>query len=204
IYGTVERNFLRCVFYDGVTGTTFYGIVVMDNSQWVNVAHNIGDRSRHLVVTTARTQGQGHYGQPFFINIHHNHAYDSMAGGAGRSYAYESHGFGRFITFDGNTAHGCFAGIRVENGQDTKIVNNSFKGYGYQGIIIGGSGTSIRNLLIANNHVDEYTAEVTSGLPAAIAFVANGVNVDNVKILGNLLTRTSVSNAGAGITVGKN
>lgn len=206
LYGTIERNLLRSAFYDGVTGTIFYGIVVMDCSQWINVGHNIGDRARHLVVTTARTSGQGFYGQPYFVNIHHNHFYDSMSGGAGRSFAYEQHGFGRFVTFDGNSAHGCYSGIRVEGGVDIRVVNNSFKDYGYAGIIIGGSSTLTKNVLVAGNLVDGYTGEVTTGEPAAVRFEAAGATISNVKVSGNILTNTynATAAAGVGISVGSN
>ena len=206
LYGTMERNLLRSAFYDGVTGTIFYGIVVMDCSQWVNVGHNIGDRARHLVITTARTSGQGFYGQPYFVNIHHNHFYDSMSGGAGRSFAYEQHGFGRFVTFDGNSAHGCYAGIRIEGGVDTQVVNNTLKDYGYAGIILGGSSTLTKNVVIANNLVDGYTGEVTTGAPAGIRIEASSATVSNVKIANNVLTNTynATASTGGGTSVGAN
>lgn len=205
IYGTIEKNFLRSAYYNGVTGTIFYAIAIVDCSQWINVAHNIGDRARHLVITAARSSGQGFYGQPYYINIHHNHFYDSMAGGAGRSYAYEQHGFGRFVSFNFNTADGCHSGLRLEMPQDCTAIGNIFRNYGYAGIIVGGSGTAIKNVLIANNLISKYTGEVT-GVQGAFRVEAVGATIENLKFVGNVMTDTFNASAanGAGISIGGN
>lgn len=204
IIGRINRNNFTGVYYDGVTGTIFYGIAVVDCSQWVEIAGNIGDQVRHLVVTTSRTAGQGFYGQPYWINIHNNISYDSMAGGGGRSYAYEQHGFGRYIMWIGNQAHGCYAGFNMDGGQDNVFIGNQICGYGYQGIIIGESGTKTQNVLVANNTIDDYTGEVTSGLPAGIRLEVSD-EMSGVTIQDNVITNcTSIAspNIGQGISIG--
>lgn len=204
ILGRINHNRFTGVYYDGVTGTIFYGIAIVDCSQWVEVGGNIGDKVRHLVVTVCRSSGQGFFGQPHFINIHHNISYDSMAGGGGRSYAYEQHGFGRFVVWDANQAHGCYAGFNMDGGSDNAFINNQITGYGYQGIIVGEAGTKSKNVTIANNTVDNYTGEVNSGLPAAIRLETSD-EMSNVVIENNKLTNcTSISlpNVGQAISVG--
>lgn len=204
ILGGINHNRFTGVYYDGVTGTIFYGIAIVDCSQWVEVGGNIGDKVRHLVVTVCRSSGQGFFGQPHFINIHHNISYDSMAGGGGRSYAYEQHGFGRFVVWDANQAHGCYAGFNMDGGSDNAFINNQITGYAFQGIIVGETGTKSRNVTVANNTVDNYTGEVTSGLPCAIRLEVSG-EMSNIVIENNKLTNcTSIAspNVGQAITVG--
>lgn len=204
IIGSINKNRFTGVYYDGVTGTIFYGIAVVDCSQWVEIAGNIGNKVRHLVVTICRSSGQGFYGQPHFINIHHNISYDSMAGGGGRSYAYEQHGFGRFVVWDANQAHGCYAGFNIDGGSDNAFINNQITGYGYQGVIVGEAGTKTRNLLVANNTIDNYTGEVTSGLPCGIRLEVSD-EMSGITIQDNVLTNcTSIAlpNVGQGMSIG--
>jgi len=99
IRGRVSNNKLTGVFYNGVDGTIFYGISIMDCTQWVDVSGNIGNRNRHLVVTTSRTNGQGFYGQPRWINVRGNIMNDAMSGGAVGPLPLK-------ITASGNLSHG--------------------------------------------------------------------------------------------------
>lgn len=200
IIGRINNNRLTGIYYDGVTGTIFYGICVMDCSQWIEVAGNIGNKVRHLVVTTARTTGQGHNGQPAFINIHHNICYDAMAGAGGRSFAYESHGFGRFNVWNANQAHGCYSGIRIEGGSDIAVISNLITGYAFQGIIIGRSDANISNVLVADNVVDNYTAEVTAGNPAAFR-LDGALTIANLVVEGNTFTKAAKTNIGSGLSL---
>lgn len=201
IRGRVSINNLTGVFYDGVTGTIFYGIAIMDGSQWIDVSGNIGNRNRHLVITTARTSGQGFYGQPRWINVRGNIMHDAMSGAAGRSFAFENHGFGQFISWVGNTANGCYSLIRLEQGTDNIVANNVCNGYGYQGIIVGETSTKIRNLVIANNVIKNYTAEVTAGSPAGIRFETSAEMI-NVCVNGNTFERVSSGSTGVGMSIG--
>jgi len=66
ILGKIAGNTCNGVYYDGTTGSIFYGIVLLNATQWTNVHHNIGERNRHLVISTASTGG---YGQPMFCHI---------------------------------------------------------------------------------------------------------------------------------------
>lgn len=204
VLGRINRNNFTGVYYDGVTGTIFYGVAILDCSQWVEVGGNIGDKVRHLVVTLCRSSGQGFYGQPHFINIHHNISYDSMAGGGGRSYAYEQHGFGRFVVWDANQAHGCYAGFNMDGGSDNAFINNQITGYAFQGIIVGEVGTKSRNVTVANNTIDNYTGEVTSGLPCGIR-IETSDEMSGITIQDNVLTNcTSIEfpDIGQGISIG--
>jgi hypothetical protein len=200
IIGRINRNNFTGVYYDGVTGTIFYGITLLDCSQWVEVSGNIGDKVRHLVITTARTTGQGYFGQPYFINIHHNISFDSMAGAAGRSFAYESHGFGRFNIWNANQAHGCYSGLRVEGGQDISVTDNLITGYAYQGIIIGRTDSDLRNILVSGNLVDNYTGEITAGVPSALR-VEGALTIANLVVDGNNFTKVAKSNSGQGLSL---
>lgn len=198
ILGFVKNNRFTGVFYDGVTGTVFYGIAVLDCTQWVEIAGNIGDKVRHLVITSSRTSGQGFFGQPYFINIHHNISFDSMAGGGGRSYAFESHGFGRYTVWNANQAHGCYAGFNADGGEDILFCNNQITGYAFQGIIVGEPGTKAKNIAIINNTVDNYTGEVTAGLPCAVRLEVSD-EMSNILIENNKLTNcTSIASPGTG------
>lgn len=130
-----------------------------------------------------------------FINIHNNIVYDAMAGAGGRSFAFESHGFGRFNVWNANQAHGCYAGIRVEGGADISVTNNLFTGYAYQGIILGRWDANMSNILVSGNMVDNYTGEVTAGAPAGLRLDIC-LNMENVTIEGNTFTKTAKSNIG--------
>lgn len=203
ILGRVTDNYLHGVFYDGETGTTFYGVVLNNSTTWVNVEGNHGDRNRHLVVTTAFSEGNGYYGQPMFITIAHNKMADSMAGASGRSFAFECHGFGRFIDWVGNQADGCYAGLRLENGNDQKVIGNTFRNYAYQGIIIGGNGLNNRNIIISDNIISSYTGEVTAGNPCGIALVADvsGASFVNIVVSGNVMTGLHTGGYGMGVNI---
>lgn len=201
IRGRVSNNKLTGVFYNGVDGTIFYGISITDCTQWVDVDGNIGNRNRHLVVTTARTNGQGFYGQPRWVNVRGNIMNDAMSGGAGRSFAFENHGFGQFISWTGNQANGCYSFIRLEQGSDNIVDGNICNGYAYQAIIIGGVGVKIRNLVISNNVINNYTAEITSGSPAGIR-VDNSAEMINLLITNNTFAKVSSGNTGVGMSIG--
>lgn len=195
IIGRIQNNNFTGVFYDGVTGTIFYGIAVMNSSQWVDVSGNIGNKVRHLVVTTSTTSGQGVYGQPLFINIHHNICRDAMAGGAGRSFAFEQHGFGRYVNWEGNEAHGCYSGFRLESGVDNTLLGNIVAGYAYQGIIVGNAAAKVHNCLIQGNNVSGYTGEVTAGVPAAFRLELS-LEVKDLYVVGNKFSKVAVGNNG--------
>lgn len=201
IRGRVSNNRLTGVFYDGTNGMIFYGIAVMDSTQWVEVSGNIGDRNRHLVVTTARTSGQGFYGQPRWVTVRGNIMNDAQSGAGGRSFAYENHGFGQFISWIGNQANGCYSLIRLEQGTDNVVSGNICNGYGFQGIIVGSVGAKIRNLVISGNTIKNYTGEVTSGLPCGIR-IDTCYELINLSISDNTLERVVNGGNGKGISVG--
>lgn len=183
--GEVSSNTITGVFYDGSVVTTYYGIVILDSTQYVNVINNIGNKNRHLVVTLSQSTGQGYFGQPMFCKISGNIAYDSMAGDAGYSYAFENHGFGTHILWDGNIADGCHSGFNIENGTYNTVVNNIIKNYEYCGILIGGSGSGATNLLIANNQIMDMT-DYAAGVAAILVEDCSG-SFNNLVIKDNVI-----------------
>jgi hypothetical protein len=160
IRGNVTDNRFYGVFYDGSTGTIFYGLVVLDSSQYINIGDNIFERVRHGVTTTAKSGGQGAFGQPLYINIHHNQMLDAMAGGPGRSWGFEHHGFGLYISFNNNMVNGGYGGVNIDAGFGCEIIDNVFTNISHYGIEMGGSANRIGNILISGNHVSRETNEI--------------------------------------------
>ena len=197
---TLQHNRFRGTFYDGVTGTIFYAIVLLDACQYFTVHDNHGARSRHLVVTTAASAGQGRWGQCMFGIIHSNVVEDCMSGGGGRSYAYEMHGTGQHLTWANNIANGCYSYMRIEGGSDSQVIGGGCNGYAYQGLIIGGNGNTVRNVDIRGVRLHNYTGEVV-GMPAAIRLETSAL-VENVAIDGVQITNAVASGAGAAVSVG--
>jgi putative cofactor-binding repeat protein len=193
IHGEVRNNFIKGVYYDGATGTIFYGIILMNSCQYVNVHGNIGHKNRHLVVTTANTSGQGYYGEPLFINIDGNIFHDPEVGGNGRSYAFENHGFGRFIVWSNNISNGGYSGFNIENGSENTLIGNIIKSYAYSGIIIGGSGKGATNLCIKDNTISGMTNERAGH--AAILVEAITSTFANLSISGNSIKNPYNSSA---------
>lgn len=197
---SIHHNRIRGTFYDGVTGLIFYAIALLDSCQYFTVSNNQGSRSRHLVITTAASAGQGRWGQCMFGVIHSNVAEDCMAGGAGRSYAYEMHGTGQHLLWANNIANGCYSFMRIEGGSDSQVIGGGCNGYAFQGLIIGGTGNTVRNIDIRGVFLNNYTAEV-GGIVAAIRFetstVMENVTIDGVKVYGG-----AVANVGNVISIG--
>lgn len=201
IRGSVYNNRVRCSFYDGVRGVIFYGIAVLDSTQWVRIHDNYGERIRHLVVTSSRSAGQGFWGQPRFIAVNGNIAKDLMAGGQGRSYAYEHHGSGEDIIFDGNMADGCYSGFNIE-GSNVAVTNNIVMNYGVAGITIERDALKVDNILIANNLIGNPTGNEYPGqAPIGIWIDFNeGAMTGDITITGNVLV--SNSNPVTGLKIG--
>lgn len=195
----VHHNRFRGTFYDGVTGTIFYAIALVDACQYFTIHDNHGARSRHLVVTTAASSGQGRWGQCMFGVIHSNVAEDCMAGGGGRSYAYEMHGTGQHLLWANNIANGCYSFMRIEGGSDSQVIGGGCNGYAHQGLIIGGSGQTVRNIDIRGVRLHNYTAEVTGG--AAIRFESTSV-LENITVDGVKITYAAVASVGAAVSIG--
>lgn len=196
ILGTILSNTLHGNFYNGTLGTIYYGIAILDSCSYLNVSKNKGDRNRHLVITTARSQNQLFYGQPTFCDISENLAWDSMANGAGQSYLFEIHGFGRFNNWHHNIGNGGHSGIRIENGNDCTVEHNTFINYAYSAILVGGDGKgTIRNLSILNNRCSNQAAWYTGenlGSSAIYVDVTDGgaAIYENLRIHGNLIRNT--------------
>ena len=197
----VHHNEIRGTFYDGVTGTIFYGIVLLDACQYFIVHSNRGSRVRHLAVTTAASAGQGRWGQPMFGIIGLNVAHDCMAGGAGRSFAYEVHGTGQHLQWLGNEANGCYSFMRIEAGSDIQVHGGGCNGYAFQGLILGGSGETLKRIHVSGVRLANYTAEVTAGVPCAVRFETSALMQD-VLVEGMALTGVAKANVGQAYTFG--
>lgn len=195
----LSKNNFRGTFYNGTLGTIFYAIVLLDACQYFVVGENQGSRSRHLVVNTAASAGQGRWGQCMFGVIHDNVSEDSMSGGGGRSYAYEMHGTGQHLTWANNIANGCFAFMRIEGGSDSQVIGGGCNGYGFQGLIIGGAGNLVRNIDVRGVRLHNYTAEVAGG--SGIRFQTSAI-MENVTLDGVTVTGAAVSNVGNALSIG--
>jgi hypothetical protein len=189
IRGEVTGNRLRQSFYDGVTGSIFYAVAVIDCCQWVRVTNNHAERTRHHTVTTAASSGQGRWGQPRFILVNDNIAENLMAGDAGRSWAFEHHGVGDSIVFDGNLIDSCYSGFNVEGGSGVVISNNIIKNWRSTAIEVDSQAKLIKNLIIQGNIIEDNTIEAggaSSPIPIYFNLQAGDV-IDNVLITDNII-----------------
>jgi hypothetical protein len=192
LFGEADSNKFDGVFYNGVTGVIFYGIVINNCSAFMDIHDNFGTRLRHLVVTTGWTEGAGLYGEPVHIDVHNNQFVDSMFGGAGRSYAYEHHGLGRWTNWHHNRAQGGYAGMNIDEARDCTVTDNEFTDMAVAGITFGDSWTDFMyNVTIKGNKVyriqdlDTDYGSFTCGIryrgPADAVFA--NVSIDNNEFL---------------------
>ena len=202
IIGDVNNNYCYGTLYVPFIGNSFYGINIYHSTQWLTVRANKGERVRHLV-TSSGTSLQ--IGEPYFISITGNHTWDNMGGGGGASFAYENHGFGRYMIWSDNTADGCYAGINIERG-DNIVTSNYFRNIRYAGIIIGDNVTGpIDNLHITDNTISFLTNDLFTTGRAGVQFTnAAGQTRKNVRISNNKIeyfTSTDVAWVSNGILV---
>lgn len=197
IRGSVINNRLRQSFYDGVTGTIFYAIAVASCCQWLRIIGNHAERTRHCVVTTAFTTGQGLWGKPRFIIVEGNVAKDMMGGGAGRSWAYEHHGVGDTIIFANNTADGCYGGFNIEGG-GVIIANNVIRNWYKVGISVDNEAVELHDVQIIGNQIADRTTEgggSATARPIEI-FLQDGDTVRNLCIENNVIEHDLTVNMG--------
>lgn len=198
IRGEVSGNRIRGVLYDGVTGTSFYGVSMSNAAQWIRVLGNHGERLRHLAVVSSNADYDG---APRHIVVDGNVATDCMAGGAGRSWAYEHHGVGEDIVFSNNVADGCFGGF-VIRGPGVSVVGNTIRNWYERAIDLHtGELEDARDILIANNTIAARTVE-SGGSTTSKAIAGNLANVTtlrNVVIAGNTIEVDDPDHQGAGI-----
>lgn len=175
IYVNVMKNHFWGTYYDGITGNNFYAVVVQNCSQWINVIGNTSVECRHLFVCTANSSGQGLYGQPLFVNVEGN-----IANHCNASYAYENHGFGRYINIIGNTANKCYNGVHVCGGY-MNIEGNML--YDCSNIGIGlDTGLNIRDINIKGNQLIRCSGYSIS-LSGTATYLINGVTIEGNRIV---------------------
>lgn len=180
---SIQNNNFDGVRYTG-TGVSFYGVVLLNCTQWGQVSNNRGQELRHLVTTTSSVS---YYGQPYFISVNNNNMRNAMASDAYASWAYENHGFGRWIIWSNNIADSCYSGINLEKG-DQLVIGNIFKNIRSIGISFDTEGRELKNILIANNHISKITSDSVSGNLAGIVFQNHASQVrENIIITDNII-----------------
>lgn len=180
---SIQNNDFDGVRYTG-TGVSFYGVALLNCTQWGQVSDNRGQELRHLVTTTSSTS---YYGQPYFITVDNNIMRNAMAGDAYASWAYENHGYGRWIVWSNNIADSCYSGINLEKG-DQVVIGNIFKNVRSIGISFDTDGRELKNILIANNHISKITSDSVSGNLAGIVFQNHASQVrENIIITDNII-----------------
>lgn len=198
IRGTISDNRFTGVEYDGVTGSSFYSVVLIDATQWVNVENNIFNLGR-AAVTTTKNAGLEYPGQPLFINILGNHMFDASAGGPGFGNCYQHHGFGRFINFSNNSADGGYAGIAMFGGEDVVISNNILTNVSTSGVSLGGFGPYLSRITVSGNYISRSLSDVVT--------VKYGVYLDETATITDIAITNNVivnfcDDGGVGIYVG--
>ena len=174
--------------YDGVrytgSGVAFYGVALFNCCQWGQVTGNRGQELRHLVVTSSSAI---YYGQPYHVVVSHNVMRNAMAGTAQASWAYECHGFGRWIIWANNLADSCHCGINIEKG-DQVVVGNIFRNIRQAGVNFDTDGRELKNILVSNNQISKTTGESVSLAIFGIAFQQHASQVrENILISNNII-----------------
>jgi hypothetical protein len=181
----------------------------MNCSQFGVVSHNTGRENRHLVVTTS---SQTRYGQPYFISVNNNVVENSMGGDSYASYAFEQHGFGRWISWTDNVIDSCYSGFNIEGG-DQIISGNIIAGCRTAGIVLGDltAGRRLHNIIISDNHITQIGADSTGAFYGVWFWENADSSRQNISIHGNTfdfgditarsLTRCVLISAGDGAAV---
>lgn len=191
IRGTILDNKFYGAYYDGLTGVIFYAVCIFDSSQYIDVGCNIFERARHGVITSSRSGSQGYWGQPLYINIHHNTIFDAQAGGGGRSWGFQQHGLGAYISFNNNMVNGCYGGISVEAGFRVEVLDNVLTNAYYYGVDVGNDTTAaaLGNILVKGNHIVQETNEGGGDISIGIyVHGPSGFSANDINIVGNMIT----------------
>lgn len=152
IRGDISHNRFRGVYYDGVTGVSFYAVAIYDSSQWIRIHSNHAERVRHLFVNSSQSAGQTFWGAPRFITCTGNTAMNMMGGAGGRSWAFEHHGFGNGVVVSNNVIDGCYGGC-VIRGPGFKFIGNQIKNWYQYALHVASDGVDLSNVQIENNSV---------------------------------------------------
>lgn len=180
---SIQNNNFDGVRYTG-TGVSFYGVVLLNCTQWGQVSNNRGQELRHLVTTTSSVS---YYGQPYFISVNNNNMRNAMASDIYASWAYENHGFGRWIIWSNNIADSCYSGINLEKG-DQLVIGNIFKNIRSIGVSFDTDGRELKNILISNNVISKVTSDSSSGTISGIVFQNHASQVrENILITSNII-----------------
>ena len=183
----VINNRITGVWYNGITGSIFYGVAVVNDSAHVFVHNNYATRERHLFVCVGYTYiADKYYGVPFDVVVSSNIAVGMEYGDGGSSYAYEHHGQGFHIVIENNIANGCYAGCNIE-GSNVLVQNNKFYNCEVAGVIIGDAMT-VSYVTIQNNMISGVVPRyVTAPRYAGILFDENHVTLSTGILISNNL-----------------
>lgn len=203
IRGEIKGCRARDAFYDGVTGSNFYGYYLGDSTQWVRVIGNHSERVRHHTTLASHGAGQYYWGTPRFITVAGNVAKDCMGGDSGRSWAYEHHGQGRDVVFDGNVADGCYGGF-VTRGPGVVWANGIIRNWYERAIELHINIVDASDIQIRGGYISARTAEGGgSASPRAIygdlsnVTTLRNVTIEGVEIEHDKIGQPAVDIAGA-------
>lgn len=178
------------------SASVHYGVTIVDACSRIDVGSNHFERYRHGVITTATEN----YGQPTYINIHHNTMHNAQAGQYARSWAYEHHGFGRYVSFNHNSCNGGFGGINVDAGFDVVVSNNTFTNLTYYGIHLGDDAALLGRIVVSDNFIHQETADVAA-TSYGIFLDSVSTSVFDITISDNLISGFNQANsAGMNLT----
>lgn len=185
----VDGNNITGVYYDGSTGSIFYGVAVVNDCCHINVVNNYCTKERHLFVCVGYSAGPlGYMGIPYHVNVANNIAIGMMYDGGGVSYAYEHHGQGLYINIHDNIAAGCYAGVNIE-GSNVTVENNTLYDCEVAGIIMG-DAVNVSYIKISNNVIKppKNLNPSVAGTRCGIWFNSTHViTADFIEISGNVI-----------------
>lgn len=167
IRGEVTGCRIRGVYYDSITGVIFYGVAVLNSSQWIRVMDNHGERLRHLYINSSDSSGQNRWGCPRFVGVVGNVAENMEVNAGGASWAFEHHGFGESINIIGNVIDGCYGGF-VVRGPGVRFEDNIITGWRQRAIEIHDDILDARDISIKNNTVKAMASGAAAGQTFAV------------------------------------
>ena len=139
---------------DNNTVAFLYGVHIYHGCHYGYVAENKGSLLRHLVTSSYSST---ELGGSFFCHVYKNHMSNAQLTNESlsASWAYEEHGGGRFFTWEGNAAVGCYTGFNIE-GPDQTIINNIIEDFEQCGIFFS-SNPIMNNIICSNNIIKNWT-----------------------------------------------
>lgn len=179
IDSSIKKADLDGVRFTG-TGSRGYGFEATNCTQNISFSDLKSNELRHVAVWSSST---GDYGQPLYLRGDNLMMTNSMAGDSNASYAYEHHGFGRFIQLTNIEADGCYSGLDIE-GSDLLVDGATFRNLRLYGVEFQ-DGRNIANISLNNIRVSYPTDDGGTSSRYGLYFEAdaNGIR-ENIHING--------------------